>query len=85
MTEFTIPGISEKDANEVADILQKQLSTYNDLHLTLKHIHWNVVGPNFIGVHEMIDPQVEHEQIERALEHVRLRLFFVEHATGISR
>src|SRR6201991_3434823 len=59
MTEFTIPGLSEKVANEVADILQKQLSTYNDLHLTLKHVHWNVVGPNFIGVHEMIDPQVE--------------------------
>jgi starvation-inducible DNA-binding protein len=59
MTEFTIPGLSEKDGVEVAGLLQKQLSTYNDLHLTLKHIHWNVVGPNFIGVHEMIDPQVE--------------------------
>ena len=44
---------------EVAEILQKALSRYNDLHLTLKHVHWNVVGPNFIGVHEMIDPQVE--------------------------
>ena len=43
----------------LTELLQKQLSTYNDLHLTLKHIHWNVVGPNFIGVHEMIDPQVE--------------------------
>ena len=59
MTSFTIPGLSEKDGNKVADLLQKQLSTYNDLHLTLKHVHWNVVGPNFIGVHEMIDPQVE--------------------------
>jgi starvation-inducible DNA-binding protein len=59
MTSFTIPGLSEKDGTKVADLLQKQLSTYNDLHLTLKHVHWNVVGPNFIGVHEMIDPQVE--------------------------
>jgi starvation-inducible DNA-binding protein len=59
MPEFTIPGLSDKDAGVVADLLQKQLSTYNDLHLTLKHVHWNVVGPNFIGVHEMIDPQVE--------------------------
>jgi starvation-inducible DNA-binding protein len=59
MAQFTIPGMSEKKGNEVAELLQKQLSTYNDLHLTLKHIHWNVVGPNFIGVHEMIDPQVE--------------------------
>src|SRR6476660_10414492 len=59
MTEFTIPGISEKDGNKIADLLQKQLRKYKYLHLTLKHVHWNVVGPNFIGVHEMIDPQVE--------------------------
>ncbi|MGH3637843.1 MAG: Dps family protein, partial [Mycobacterium sp.] len=59
MAGFTIPGISQEDSREVAGLLQKQLSTYNDLHLTLKHVHWNVVGPNFIGVHEMIDPQVE--------------------------
>lgn len=59
MTSFTIPGLSDKQGSEVAELLQKQLSRYNDLHLTLKHVHWNVVGPNFIGVHEMIDPQVE--------------------------
>jgi len=59
MAGFTVPGMSDKDGREVADLLQKQLSTYNDLHLTLKHVHWNVVGPNFIGVHEMIDPQVD--------------------------
>jgi starvation-inducible DNA-binding protein len=59
MPGFTVPGMSDKDGREVADLLQKQLSTYNDLHLTLKHVHWNVVGPNFIGVHEMIDPQVD--------------------------
>jgi starvation-inducible DNA-binding protein len=51
--------MSNKEGAEVAELLQKALSRYNDLHLTLKHVHWNVVGPNFIGVHEMIDPQVE--------------------------
>ncbi|MGV0792029.1 Dps family protein [Mycolicibacterium sp. XJ1819] len=55
---YTVPGMSTADGNKVAGLLQKQLSTYNDLHLTLKHVHWNVIGPNFIGVHEMIDPQV---------------------------
>ncbi|HTQ17208.1 DNA starvation/stationary phase protection protein Dps [Mycobacterium sp.] len=59
MTQFTIPGLTDKQGARIAELLQKQLSTYNDLHLTLKHIHWNVVGPNFIGVHEMIDPQVD--------------------------
>jgi starvation-inducible DNA-binding protein len=59
MTTYTIPGLDEKDAAELVQLLQGRLSAYNDLHLTLKHVHWNVVGPNFIGVHEMIDPQVE--------------------------
>ncbi|MCG5434487.1 DNA starvation/stationary phase protection protein [Mycobacterium sp. MYCO198283] len=59
MPEYTVPGMTDKEGAQVAELLQKQLSRYNDLHLTLKHIHWNVVGPNFIGVHEMIDPQVE--------------------------
>jgi starvation-inducible DNA-binding protein len=59
MTQFTIPGLTDKQGARLAELLQKQLSAYNDLHLTLKHIHWNVVGPSFIGVHEMIDPQVE--------------------------
>jgi starvation-inducible DNA-binding protein len=59
MTQFTVPGMSNKEGAEVAELLQKALSRYNDLHLTLKHVHWNVVGPNFIGVHEMIDHQVE--------------------------
>jgi starvation-inducible DNA-binding protein len=59
MTTYSIPGLSEKDCSELAALLQERLSAYNDLHLTLKHVHWNVVGPNFIGVHEMLDPQVE--------------------------
>lgn len=59
MSAFTVPGLTDKQGAEVAELLQKALSRYNDLHLTLKHVHWNVVGPNFIGVHEMIDPQVE--------------------------
>ena len=59
MTAFTVPGLSDTQGAEVAELLQKALIRYNDLHLTLKHVHWNVVGPNFIGVHEMIDPQVD--------------------------
>src|SRR6476661_8022935 len=56
---FTTPCIDEKDAIRVVELLQGRLHATNDLHLTLKHVHWNVVGPHFISVHEMIDPQVE--------------------------
>lgn len=57
--DFTAPGLSAEEAVKVIGTLQERLSALNDLHLTLKHVHWNVVGPNFIGVHEMIDPQVD--------------------------
>jgi starvation-inducible DNA-binding protein len=56
---YTVPSLSVDEGAEVARTLQKILNTYNDLHLTLKHVHWNVVGPHFISVHQMIDPQVE--------------------------
>jgi starvation-inducible DNA-binding protein len=56
---YTVPGMSDKSAERVIELLQSRLHAHNDLHLTLKHVHWNVVGPHFIAVHEMIDPQVE--------------------------
>jgi len=56
---FTVPGLSLRDGHEVARILQARLHALNDLQLTLKHAHWNVVGRDFIGVHEMLDPQID--------------------------
>jgi starvation-inducible DNA-binding protein len=55
---YSIPGMSNEDAAQVRDRLQQRLVALIDLELTLKHVHWNVVGPTFIGVHEMLDPQV---------------------------
>lgn len=54
---YTIPGMTEEQGQKTATILQERLSALIDTQLTLKHIHWNVVGPTFIGVHEMLDPQ----------------------------
>jgi starvation-inducible DNA-binding protein len=59
MPTFTLPGLDHATAEKVCSILQDRLVALTDLHLTLKHIHWNVVGPNFISVHEMLDPQVD--------------------------
>ena len=55
---YSIPGMSPQNAGKVRDRLQQRLVALIDLELTLKHVHWNVVGPTFIGVHEMLDPQV---------------------------
>jgi starvation-inducible DNA-binding protein len=56
-TGFSVPGLDEASAEKVRSRLQERLNALIDLGLTLKHIHWNVVGPSFIGVHEMLDPQ----------------------------
>ncbi|MFD5871327.1 Dps family protein [Streptomyces sp. NPDC060322] len=54
---YTVPGLSTKDGGRVIELLKMRLHSLNDLALTLKHIHWNVIGPHFIAVHEMLDPQ----------------------------
>ena len=58
-SSFTVPGLSLADGHRIGEALQLRLHALNDLQLTLKHVHWNVVGPHFIGVHEMLDPQIE--------------------------
>jgi starvation-inducible DNA-binding protein len=55
----SVPYLTEKQSDAIIKALQQSLYALNDLHLTLKHVHWNVEGPNFIAVHEMIDPQVD--------------------------
>jgi starvation-inducible DNA-binding protein len=72
MTEgsYTVPGLSLEDGHKVASALQDRLNALNDLQLTLKHVHWNVVGRDFIAVHEMLDPQIDaiREQVDDTAE-----------------
>ena len=59
LPRFTVPTMNAGEGAQVAQVLQERLHALNDLALTLKHVHWNVVGPHFMSVHEMIDPQVD--------------------------
>lgn len=54
----SVPGLPDEAASSVIRHLEDRLAGTLDLQLVLKHIHWNVVGPNFIAVHEMLDTQV---------------------------
>jgi starvation-inducible DNA-binding protein len=54
---FLPAGLDRKQTEQLVAILQERLVSLIDLGLTLKHVHWNVVGPHFIGVHQMLDPQ----------------------------
>jgi starvation-inducible DNA-binding protein len=69
---YTIPGMDDSQATRLVDILEDRLVALSDMTLTLKHIHWNVVGPNFIAVHEMLDPQYESvsEMVDEVAERI---------------
>ena len=54
-----MPGMKTDTADRVTALLQDRLNSLSDLALTLKHVHWNVTGPNFIAVHSILDPQVD--------------------------
>ncbi|HBO14405.1 MAG TPA: DNA starvation/stationary phase protection protein, partial [Halieaceae bacterium] len=72
IANFTAPGIEDATAEKTIGILDNRMVALIDLALTLKHVHWNVVGPNFIGVHEMLDPQVEavREMVDQVAERI---------------
>jgi starvation-inducible DNA-binding protein len=64
LPSYTVPSLTPEEGAKVAAVLQERLNALNDLALTLKHVHWNVVGPHFIAVHEMLDPQVDAVRLQ---------------------
>lgn len=59
MVAYSVPGLKSDDADKLVALLQDRLNSLNDRALTPKHVHWNVVGPNFIAFHTMLDSQVD--------------------------
>lgn len=51
--------MNESTSVEVIKALQDRLVAPIDLQFASKQVHWNVVGTNFIVIHEMLDPQVD--------------------------
>lgn len=51
-TENDLP---QKRREELNSLMGQRLADAIDLQLQLKQAHWNVKGPNFIGLHELFD------------------------------
>jgi starvation-inducible DNA-binding protein len=49
-------AIKGNGKSTVIDILNARLADAIDLALITKQAHWNLKGPSFIAVHEMLDP-----------------------------
>jgi starvation-inducible DNA-binding protein len=51
--------LSLKTRARVVDLLNARLADTLDLQMQAKQAHWNVKGPNFIGLHELFDKLAE--------------------------
>jgi starvation-inducible DNA-binding protein len=66
--------IRENTRRTMIELLNQQLANALDLGLQAKQAHWNVKGPNFIGLHELFDKVAEELEeftdsiAERAVE-----------------
>lgn len=65
-------GMDTGQAEKIAAVLQERLASLLDLSLTLKHIHWNVIGSGFVAVHEMMDTQTDtvRDMIDEVAERI---------------
>jgi starvation-inducible DNA-binding protein len=48
-------GLKSNTKTEMIDLLNARLADAIDLALVTKQAHWNLKGPNFIAVHELLD------------------------------
>ena len=69
----SVPGLAPDRASSAVEVLDGRLVALLDMQLTLKHVHWNMVGPGFISVHEMLDDQVGpvRDMVDALAERIR--------------
>ena len=68
-TENDIPKSARAELNT---LINQRLADVIDLQLQLKQAHWNVKGPNFIGLHELFDKIAE--EVESYVDEIAERV-----------
>jgi starvation-inducible DNA-binding protein len=51
----TANDLPKRSRADVITLVNKRLADAIDLQMQMKQAHWNVKGPNFIGLHELFD------------------------------
>jgi starvation-inducible DNA-binding protein len=50
-----VPDMQDNVRNSVIDVLNARLTACLDFRLAVKQAHWNIKGPGFIAIHELLD------------------------------
>jgi starvation-inducible DNA-binding protein len=70
-------GISDRDLEEVANLLNTLLADEYVLFTKTRNAHWNVTGANFYGLHKLFQDQ--QEAIDRIIDDVAERVRSLGH------
>src|SRR5580698_3547286 len=68
-TENDLPKSARSELNA---LINQRLADVVDLQMQLKQAHWNVKGPNFIGLHELFDKIAE--EVESYVDEIAERI-----------
>lgn len=55
MPEAFVSGLNDQTRHKMIDLLNARLADTVALTLAVKQAHWNLKGPGYIGVHELLD------------------------------
>ncbi|WP_116084131.1 DNA starvation/stationary phase protection protein Dps [Tropicimonas sp. IMCC34011] len=69
-----VKGLNDNAIKTAIETLQTSLTEVIALKLALKQAHWNMKGPQFIGVHELLDDIYDrtHESSDTIAERIQI-------------
>ena len=70
-------GIAPRETGKLAQGLAKALADTFSLYVKTLGVHWNVVGPNFYGLHKLTETQ--YEDLEEAIDALAERIRALGH------
>ncbi|NJR20543.1 MAG: DNA starvation/stationary phase protection protein [Hyphomonadaceae bacterium] len=70
-------GIAKRDTKTLADALSNALADSFTLYLKTLGVHWNIVGPNFYGIHKLTQDQ--YEDLDAAIDVIAERIRALGH------
>lgn len=72
-------GIEPTDTSALAEGLSQALADTFSLYVKTQGVHWNVVGPNFYGLHKLTEAQ--YEDLQEAIDLIAERIRALGHPT----
>jgi len=75
--EMIDTGISDRETRKIADALADALADTFTLYLKTQGVHWNIVGPNFYGIHKLT--QQQYEDMDLAIDELAERIRALGH------